>query len=144
MKETSGSATEEGSISQDGQTWNRWHVYRSEQQSHNLHFHWQNIWYSSYYICKVIRSRRRLSRQRHRQVVPNPQDLLSTMMTWKRAVHTRQLAVKKKTSKWRGITFYKSTCIWRVNVKAVANHAYQNWAISSTDQWRSNIKHSQQ
>ena len=40
MEETSGRATEEGSLFQDGQTCNRCHVYRKEQQItvYKLHF----------------------------------------------------------------------------------------------------------
>ena len=36
MEETSGRATEEGSLSQDGQTCNRCCMYRKEQQNHSL------------------------------------------------------------------------------------------------------------
>ena len=39
MGETPGRATVEESLSQDGQTRNRWHMYRAEQQKHNLHLH---------------------------------------------------------------------------------------------------------
>ena len=36
MEETSGIATEEGALSQDGQASNRCHMFRTEQQNHNL------------------------------------------------------------------------------------------------------------
>ena len=38
-------ATEEGSVSQDGQTCNKRELYRTEQHHTVYKFNWQNIWY---------------------------------------------------------------------------------------------------
>ena len=63
MEETSGRATEEGSLFQDIQTCNSLQVTLTESLIQ--------------VICKVSGSGRRLSWTRHHQAVPEPHDLLS-------------------------------------------------------------------
>ena len=91
MKETSGRATEEGSLFQDGQTCNR---YRDNATNHSLQVTLTES--PIQVICKASGSRRRPSRTRHHQVVPEPHNFLSTTMTWKRAGHTRLLVIDRE------------------------------------------------
>ena len=69
---------------------------RKEQQITVYKFHYITTESLIQIICKVSGSRGQLRRTRHHQGVPELHDLLSTMVTWKRAGHTRSLVIDRE------------------------------------------------
>ena len=91
MEETSGRATEDGSLFEDGQ------MLCVQKKSNKSQFTSYNDRMSDINdICEVCGTRGRLSRTRHQQVVPEPHNLLSTLVTWRKTDHTRQLVIDRE------------------------------------------------
>ena len=73
----------------------------------------RNIWYKVWYMSSVWIQEDDWAGRGVATSGPEARDLLSAVATWKRAGHTRWLAVKRKRSEWRGIKFDRRTDIRR-------------------------------